>query len=104
MSKPIQHDALKALGVKPFDLTDYLQSDGDISEYMSQVLEDGDNEEFIRAIGYVAKARGMTLIAKETGLGRESLYKALSSEGNPSFLTIMKVLKALGIQLHAKSI
>ena len=85
----------------PFDITEYLDNDEAIAEYLSQVLNDADNEEFIRAIGYIAKAKGMTQIAKDTGLGRESLYKAFRPNSKPRFETIMKVMNALKIQLNA---
>ena len=88
-----------ALKLIPFDVTEYLDSDEAIAEYLSQVLEDGDNEEFIRAIGYVAKARGMAQIAKDTGLGRESLYKAFRPNAKPRFETVMRVMHALKLQL-----
>ncbi len=85
----------------PFDMTEYLDSEEAMAEYLSQVLADGDNEEFLRAIGYIAKAKGMAKIAKESGLGRESLYKALRPDAKPRFETVMRVLDALKIQLHA---
>ena len=70
---------LKELGVQPFDVADYLQTDEDIVEYLSQVLSEGDTDELVRAVGYVAKARGMSQIAKESGLGRASLYKSFAA-------------------------
>ncbi len=73
----------------------------DITKYLSQVLEDGDNDEFIRAIGYIAKAKGMAQIAKDTGLGRESLYKAFRPNAKPRFETVMKVMNALQLQFSA---
>lgn len=73
---------LKELGVQPFDVADYLQTDEDIVEYLSQVLSEGDTDELVRAVGYVAKARGMSQIAKESGLGRASLYKSLQPGHN----------------------
>jgi probable addiction module antidote protein len=79
-----------------------LNSDEAMSEYLSQVLEDGDSDELIRALGYIAKAKGMAMIANESGLGRESLYKALAPGAKPRFDTILKVVKALGIKLHAE--
>lgn len=85
----------------PFDITEYLDSDEAIAEYLSQVLEEGDNEEFLRAIGYIAKARGMAQIAQETGLGRESLYKAFRPNAKPRFETVMKVMNALKLQFSA---
>lgn len=85
----------------PFDLAALLDSDEAISEYLSQVLEDGDSDELIRALGYIAKARGMAQLAKDTGLGRESLYKALAPGAKPRCDTVLKVIKALGVRLHA---
>ena len=85
----------------PFDITEYLDSEEAMAEYLSQVLEDGDNEEFLRAIGHIAKAKGMAQIAKDTGLGRESLYKAFRPNAKPRFDTVMKVIDALKIKLKA---
>lgn len=69
---------------------------------MHAALEDGDPAVVVLALGNIARARGMTQIARETGLGRESLYKALSPEGNPEFATVFKVVQALGIKLSAE--
>lgn len=85
--------------LKTFDITEYLDSDEAIAEYLSQVLEDGDTDEFIRAIGHIAKAKGMAQIAKDTGLGRESLYKAFRPNAKPRFDTVMKVINAFELQL-----
>lgn len=85
-----------------FDMAALLDSDEAISEYLSQVLADGDNDEFLRAIGYVAKARGMAKIATEAGVGRESLYKAFAPGAKPRFETVLKVLHSLGIDLLAR--
>ncbi|NIE73970.1 putative addiction module antidote protein [Pantoea sp. Tr-811] len=91
----------------PFDMAALLNSDEAISEYLSQVLSDGDTEEIIRALGHIARARGMTQIASDSGLGRESLYKALSPGAKPRFDTVLKVIRALGVDLlvqpHATS-
>lgn len=86
-----------------FDMAELLDSDEAISEYLSQVLADGDNQEFLRAIGYVAKARGMTKIATDAGMGRESLYKAFAPGAKPRFETVLKVLHSLGIDLFARA-
>ncbi|MSQ70518.1 MAG: putative addiction module antidote protein [Betaproteobacteria bacterium] len=88
----------------PYDTADYLKTDEEMALYLEACLEEaGDDAAFIaRALGTIARAKGMTQLAKETGLGRESLYKALSGDGNPSFATILKVMGALGIKLHAK--
>lgn len=85
----------------PFDMAALLDSDQAITEYLSQVLSDGDTDELIRAVGHVARAKGMARIAKDSGLGRASLYKALAPGAKPRFDTIIKVIRALGIELHA---
>jgi len=87
------------LELTTFDITQYLDSKEAIAEYLSQVLQDGDNQELIRAIGYIAKAKGMSKVAKETKLSRESLYKALKSDAKPRFETILKVIDSLDLQL-----
>ena len=86
----------------PFEMADLLDSDAAISEYLSQVLADGDTDEILRALGHIARARGMSQIAKETGLGRESLYKAFGPGAKPRFDTVLKVIRALGIDLQAQ--
>ena len=88
----------------PFDMVTLLDSDEMISEYLSQVLEDGDADELLSALGYIAKAKGMANVAKDSGLGRESLYKALTPGSHPRFDTILKVIKALGVKLHAEPV
>lgn len=91
--------------ITPYDSAEYLKTDEDMAMYLEACLEEaGDDAAFIaKALGTIARAKGMTQLAKDTGLGRESLYKALSGEGNPSFATILKVTTALGIKLHAQS-
>lgn len=84
-----------------FDMSEYLDSPEAIAEYISQVLEDGDQDEFLRAMGYIAKAKGMAQLSKETGLGRESLYKTFQEGAEPKFSTVMKVLRAIGMNLRA---
>ena len=83
-----------------FDIADYLNSKEMIAEYLNVVLEEGDDAEIVSAIGHIAKAIGMTKIAEETGMSRPSLYKAFSDGAKPQFSTIMKVLKAVGGQIH----
>lgn len=83
----------------PFDVVDYLDNEEMIQEYFHQVMEDGDPAEIVRALGYIARARGMMQLAKDTGLAREGLYRALSDGAKPRFETIMKVTKALGLKL-----
>jgi probable addiction module antidote protein len=83
----------------PWDAADALQSKEDIAAYLDAVLEDGDLELLKAALGDIARAKGMTDIARDSKLGRANLYKALSPEGNPEFATVAKVLKALGLRL-----
>lgn len=87
-----------------FEIADYLDNNEMIAEYLNIVLEEGSNDEIVSAIGHVAKAIGMTKIAKETGLSRPSLYKALSGGAKPQFSTILKVLRAVGGQLKINPI
>jgi len=87
--------------IKDFDIAQYLDSKEIIAEYLSQVLADGDMNEFLSAIGNIAKAKGMSQIAKDTGLGRESLYKTFSKGSQPKFDTVMRVINSLAIKLKA---
>lgn len=87
----------------PWDITRYLDSDEAIAAYLDAVLEEHDPALLAAALGDAARAKGMTQIAHETGLGRESLYKALSLQGNPEFGTVQKVLRSLGLKLHVSS-
>jgi probable addiction module antidote protein len=82
-----------------FDPADYLDDDATMAEYLSAAAEDANPDVLLAAIGDVAKARGMAQIAKDTGLGRESLYKALSAGAHPRFETVNAVLRALGLKL-----
>lgn len=93
-----------ALKTTRFDVKAHLQTEEDCRLFLEAVFEDaGDNVGYIaQAIGEVARARGMMQLARDTGLSRESLYRALSANGNPSFGTVLKVLHALGIQLAPK--
>ncbi len=86
---------------RPYDTANYLKSIDDIAGYLEAVLEDGDPELVAAALGDIARAKGMTQLARATGLGRESLYKALSANGNPEFATVLKVVRALGMTLTA---
>ncbi|MDD2711333.1 MAG: putative addiction module antidote protein [Simplicispira sp.] len=85
----------------PFDMARYLGSEEAIAEYLTQVLADGDPDELLSAIGHIAKAKGMAQVAKDAGLGRESLYKALAPGAKPRFDTILRVARALGVTLSA---
>lgn len=84
----------------PWDASDHLETKEDIIAYLEAALEEGDPGLVTAALGDIARSKGMTQIARETGLGRESLYKALSTEGNPEFATVLKVLQALGLRLQ----
>ena len=90
---------------RPYDSAEYLKTGEDIQRYLEACFEEGgDDPAFItHALGVVARAKGMMQIARETGLAREALYRSLSADGNPSFATVLKVLKSLGLQLHATS-
>ncbi len=94
--------AAKIKRSQPYDPAKYLDSDEAVAEYITEALETGDAELTAHAIGVVAKARGMTRIAEETGLSRESLYRALSAGGHPQFETVGRVLSALGLRLRAE--
>ena len=86
-----------------WDVAQYLETDEDVAAYLEAALEEGDTSLIAAALGDIVRAKGMTEIARQTGLGRESLYKALSPEGNPEFSTVLKVIRALGLKLHAKA-
>jgi probable addiction module antidote protein len=89
-------------GTSHFDAAEYLDSQEAIADYLSEAFETGDDHYIAHAIGTVARARGMSDVAREAGLSRENLYKALTEDGKPEFGTIMKVLAALDVQLVAK--
>ncbi len=86
--------------VTKFEVSDYLKDEASIAAYLSAVVEEGDSGLLLSAIGDIAKARGMSKIASESGLGRESLYKALNPDAKPRFDTILKVLGALGVSIE----
>jgi len=85
--------------VTEFDPSAYLDSEEAIAEYLTAALEEGDTDIFLLAVGHVAKARGMTALAKDAGLGRESLYKALAPGAKPRYETVQKVLQSLGVKI-----
>ena len=91
--------------LRKWDSAEHLKTEEELSLYLEACLDEaGDDAAFIvKALGTIARAKGMTQLSRDTGLGRESLYKALSGEGNPSFATILKVTSALGIRLHARA-
>ena len=87
-----------------WDAANHLETKDDIAAYLEAALEDGDPTLIAAALGDIARSKGMTQISRDTGLGRESLYKALSVEGNPEFATILKVFRALGLRLQVTTI
>lgn len=91
--------------LRKWDSAEHLKTEEDMALYLEACFEEaGDDAAFIaKALGNIARAKGMAQLARDTGLGRESLYKALSGEGNPSFATILKVMRALGLKLHAEA-
>ena len=95
---------MTTLKLRKWDSAEHLKTDEDMAAYLDACLQEaGDDAAFIaKALGNIARAKGMTQLSKDTGLGRESLYKALSGEGNPSFATILKVTHALGLKFHVQ--
>ena len=92
------------VATRPYDAASYLKTDAECALYLQAVIDeaDGDPAMVVTALGEIARARGMMQLARDTGLTREGLYKTLSAGGNPSFATVMKVCRALGVELHAK--
>ena len=86
----------------PFDAAAYLETDADIAAYITEALATGDTAVIARALGAVARTRGMSRIARKTGLSRESLYRALSADGNPELATVLRILEAVGLRLTAE--
>ncbi|HEV2302896.1 MAG TPA: addiction module antidote protein [Stellaceae bacterium] len=87
---------------KPFDAADYLETEEDAAAYMTEALASGEAAVVARALGTIARARGMSRIARKTGLARESLYRALSAEGNPELTTVLRIIEAIGLRLSAE--
>jgi probable addiction module antidote protein len=88
---------------RSWDAAEHLNTAADMAAYLEAALEDGDPTLITTVLGDIARAKGMAQLARDTGLGRESLYKALSAEGNPEFATVLKVIRALGLKLHAEA-
>jgi probable addiction module antidote protein len=87
--------------VSVWDAAEHLETEEDMASYLEAALEENDPALIAAALGDIARAKGMSQISKQTGLGRESLYKALSPGGNPEFSTVLKVINALGLKLQA---
>jgi len=91
--------------ITPYDTAEHLRTPDEMAAYLDAWLEEAPDDAagLARALGDIARAKGMTQVAKDAGLSRESLYRALSAEGNPSFATVLKVARALGVKLHAEA-
>ena len=88
-----------AIETKPWDAADVLNTPTDIAAYLDTYLEDGTPEELLRALNTIARSRGMSGLARQTGISREALYRAFSENGNPTLDTLLRVMKALGVRL-----
>ncbi len=88
---------------RPLDVAEYLESEQDLQGLLEVAFESGDTAHIARTLGVAARARGMLKLSQETGLGREQLYRTLSADGNPTLDTLLKVSKALGLQLTLKA-
>jgi probable addiction module antidote protein len=104
MPKPAAKKTIKPKTI-PYDVAEQLRTPQEMAAYLDAWLDEApdDAQGIARALGDIARAKGMTQVAKDAGLSRESLYKALSSDGNPSFATVLKVARALGVKLHAEA-
>ena len=89
---------------RPWDAAEHLETEEDIVAYLDAALEEGEPTLIVVVLGDIARAKGMAQVAREAGLGRESLYKALSTTGNPEFATILKVVRALGLRFHVEPV
>lgn len=95
---------MKKIETAPFDAADYLDDEETIAEYLSAALEDPNPDIFLVAVRDVARVRGMAQLVRDTGLGRESLYKALAPGAKPRYDAVLKVLHALGVKLHVEPV
>jgi len=92
--------------LSPYDVAEHLRTSEEMAAYLDAWLEEAPDDVagIARALGDLARAKGMTQVARDAGLSRESLYRALSADGNPSLATVLKVIKALGLQLHVQAV
>ena len=88
-----------AIETKPWDAAELHETPADIAAYLDAYLEDGTTEELLRALSTITRSRGMTALARDTGVSREALYRAFSDNGNPTLDTLLRVMKALGVRL-----
>jgi len=89
---------------RPYDVAEYLKTDEDVAAYLEAALEDGDPDIIIEALRDIARARGIARIAREVGMNRDALTKELSTKGRPEFTTVLKIVRALGLRLHAEPV
>jgi len=108
MPAPTKKPARKASQPKTsaYDVAEHLRTPEEMAAYLDAWFEEAPDDApgIARALGDIARAKGMSIVAKEAGLSRESLYRALSADGNPSFATVLKVVKALGVRLHVQPV
>lgn len=102
LARNLWETMMRKTSTRAYDTAEYLTTNAEMAAYLDAALEDGDPALVAAALGDIARAKGMAQLARDTGLARESLYKALSAEGNPEFATILKVVRALGLKLHAQ--
>lgn len=95
----------RSVKTTPYDVAEHLRTPAEMAAYLDAWLQESPDDAagIARALGDIARAKGMSRVARDAGLSRESLYRALSAGGNPSFATVLKVAKALGVQLHAEA-
>lgn len=94
---------MKKISLKKWNVVEHLKTDEDMALYLEACLEEGDPTLVTAALGDIARARGMSQVARDAGMSRESLYRSLSPDGDPEFATVLKVIKALGMQLHTSA-
>ncbi|CDF97895.1 Putative addiction module antidote protein [Avibacterium paragallinarum JF4211] len=90
--------------LQDFDIAEHLRSEEEIQLYLNEVLQENDVDLILSALGDIAKARNMSQLAREVGVSREGLYKAFSGKGNPTFSTVLKVMKALNLSFEVKRV
>ena len=92
---------MSTIKLRKWDVVDHLKTEADMAAYLEACFDEDDPALITAALGDIARAKGMSQVARDAGISREGLYKALSGEGNPEFATVLKVVKALGLKLHA---
>lgn len=104
MTRKLNAKAVRKFGVRRFDAAEYLRDEADIAAYLEAAAKEQDPRILAAALGEVARARGMTEVARKTGIAREALYRSLSAEGNPELATLSKVLRAFGMRLSVQAV